>query len=64
MRKELYRQRGLVSCNVPRHPAASITQGAAQMLSDTIARTLPEGTDITQPLSKEAVVSAALETLP
>jgi hypothetical protein len=64
VRKELYRLRGILGFNIARHPAASINPGAAGMLQRTITKTLPEGTDITRPLSREAVVSAALATLP
>jgi 4-hydroxy-tetrahydrodipicolinate synthase len=41
VRKEVYRLRGLLDCNTPRHPAATIAAYAAEQLRATIERVLP-----------------------
>lgn len=36
VRKEVYRLRGLLDCNIPRHPATPIAMAAAEQLLCTI----------------------------
>jgi 4-hydroxy-tetrahydrodipicolinate synthase len=56
VRKELYKQRGLIECSIPRHPAAGISPLAAGMLTRTIATTVGPTTDITKPVTDAAVI--------
>jgi hypothetical protein len=50
VRKELYRQRGLISAGHVRHPAPpKVSPALATALSEQIARSLP-GVDVTKPL--------------
>jgi hypothetical protein len=58
VRKELYKQRGLIGCNIPRHPAAGISPIATGMLSRTITSTVGPAshTDITKPIVDASVI--------
>ncbi|MBL0123082.1 MAG: dihydrodipicolinate synthase family protein [Betaproteobacteria bacterium] len=50
IRKEILRQRGLITCNRVRHPGATITPVVAAEVAALITRTLP-GVDITQTIA-------------
>lgn len=50
IRKEILRQRGLITCNRVRHPGATITPVVATEVAALIKRTLP-GVDITQTIA-------------
>jgi len=49
VRKELYRQRGLIASNTVRHPANSVAPALATALTAELERSLP-GVDVTKPL--------------
>jgi len=50
IRKELYRERGLIRINRVRHPGAQLAASAGEQLRSVITRVLP-GVDITRPLA-------------
>jgi 4-hydroxy-tetrahydrodipicolinate synthase len=50
VRKEIYRQRGLLRSSRVRHPGAQLDPSAGEQLRSVIARVLP-GVDITRPLA-------------
>jgi len=50
IRKEIYRQRGLLRSNRVRHPGAPLVASAGEQLQSVISRVLP-GVDITRPLA-------------
>jgi 4-hydroxy-tetrahydrodipicolinate synthase len=52
VRKELYRQRGLIASNAVRHPANAVAPALATALTAELARSLP-GIDVKQPLPPE-----------
>jgi 4-hydroxy-tetrahydrodipicolinate synthase len=49
IRKEIYRERGLIRINRVRHPGAQLAASAGEQLRSVITRVLP-GVDITRPL--------------